>query len=133
MNPHLRYQENTAHSWARIDMLLLVYDKLVGALQDGVRCLETAKLSNLRTARFEVQRCITVIADGLDLNQGEVPRNIVRLCLFTVERTTGEVLEDWKASLSVMQSVREGFSQIQDEARELEHTGKIPALNLTGT
>jgi flagellin-specific chaperone FliS len=133
MNPHLRYKENTAHSWARIDMLLLVYDKLVGALQDGVRCLETGKLSNLRTARFEVQRCITVIADGLDLNQGEVPRNIVRLCLFTVERTTGEVLEDWKSSLSVMQSVREGFSQIQDEARELEHTGQIPALNLTGT
>ncbi|MFN8707569.1 MAG: hypothetical protein ACK50J_12875, partial [Planctomyces sp.] len=68
----------------------------------------------------------------LDMSAGDVPRNVARLCLFTVDNTRTDSLEGWQASLRVMIQVRDGFQQIQDEARELEHSGKIPALDLAG-
>lgn len=132
MNPHTRYRTSTAYSWTRIDMLLMIYEKLVHALQEGVRLLEKQQTSELVPVRIQVQRCITLIADGLDLSAGDVPRNVARLCLFTVDNTRADSLEGWQASLRVMSQVRDGFQQIQDEARELEHSGKIPALDLAG-
>jgi len=132
MNPHTRYRTSTAYSWTRIDMLLMIYEKLVHALQEGVRLLEKQQTRELVPVQIQVQRCITLIADGLDMSAGDVPRNVARLCLFTVDNTRTDSLEGWQASLRVMSQVRDGFQQIQDEARELEHSGKIPALDLAG-
>ncbi|MFO0426268.1 MAG: hypothetical protein ACK526_06850 [Planctomyces sp.] len=132
MNPHTRYRTSTAYSWTRIDMLLMIYEKLVHALQEGVRLLEKQQTRELVPVQIQVQRCITLIADGLDMSAGDVPRNVARLCLFTVDNTRTDSLEGWQASLRVMIQVRDGFQQIQDEARELEHSGKIPALDLAG-
>jgi flagellar secretion chaperone FliS len=132
MNPHTRYRTSTAYSWTRIDMLLMIYEKLVHALQEGVRLLEKQQTRELVPVQIQVQRCITLIADGLDLSAGDVPRNVARLCLFTVDNTRADSLEGWQASLRVMSEVRDGFQQIQDEARELEHSGKIPAIDLAG-
>lgn len=113
-------------------MLVLIYDKTISSILEGIRSIEKHAGENLVPIRLEVQRCIVTIVDGLDMKQGDVPANIARLCLFVTENTIGDSLESWKASLKVMQAVREGFSGIQEEARELEYRGEIPSLDMAG-
>ncbi len=139
MNPHLKYRSNNAFSWTRADMLLLIYDRAVTALQDGVGCLECQTRpgggmseSDLVRARTALQRAVLAIAEGLNPDLGEVPTNIMRLCIFVIDQTRGESLQAWQSSLRVIQMLREGFVAVADDARILEHAGKIPKLDVTG-
>lgn len=143
MNPHLKYRSNNAFSWTRADMLLLIYDRAVTALQDGVRCLESRTRHeaarpedaildpDLNRARCAVHRAIVAISEGLNPDLGEVPTNIMRLCIFVIDQTRTDSLPGWQSSLRVIQTLREGFLAVADDARIMEHSGHIPGLDVT--
>ncbi len=139
MNPHLKYRSNNAFSWTRADMLLLIYERAVTALQDGVRCLESRTRreaarpedADLNHARNAVQRAIVAISEGLNPDLGEVPTNIMRLCIFVIDQTRTDSLTGWQSSFRVIQTLREGFLAVADDARLMEHSGRIPGLDVT--
>lgn len=113
-------------------MLLLIYDNAISALQDGLRQLDQPSSAGLTTARIDAQRAILLIADGLRLEEGEVPTNVLRICIFVLEQIMTKSPQNWRASLNAIQTLREGFAAVQNEARDAEHAGRIPALNVVG-
>ncbi len=130
MNARFAYQSTTTMSWTRIDMLLVIYEKLVTHLQTGIQLLEQHRAAELATVGFDVHRCLVTIVEGLNPEVDETPEQIMRLCLFVMDQIQTDSIEGWQASLRVMQTLKEGFEQIQNVAREAEYSGQIPALDV---
>ena len=78
MNPHLKYKQNSTLAWTRIDMLLVVYNLTVSALEEGACLIEENRASELAPVRLKAMRRLVAIADGLDLNQEGLPIQILR-------------------------------------------------------
>ncbi|MCA9060481.1 MAG: flagellar protein FliS [Planctomycetaceae bacterium] len=129
MHAHLKYQQNAVQSWTRIDMLLYIYDKAVHAAQSGAQLLESGDLQAVTPLQLQLQKAVVLIVDGLDLNAGEIPQNINRLCLHVLELTTGRSAEQWSQAAGILADLRDGFQGVENEARELECQGKIRPLD----
>ena len=132
MNLHLKYKQNSSLAWTRIDMLLVVYNLTVAALDEGARLIEENRTAELTPVRIRAMRRLVAIADGLDLNQEGLPIQILRLVEFSLEQIRSDSAKAWRAAAEVISTVREGFSEIQDEARNDECEGRIPALTSVG-
>ena len=132
MNPHLKYKAVQSYSWTRIDMLILIYDQAVATLNEGARLIEQSKLSELPPVNLKALRILLAIADGLDLEKGDLPAQILRLVVYALDQIKTQSAESWKSAASVMTTLREGFVEIQDVARQDEYEGRIPALDAVG-
>ena len=82
MNPYLKYKQVSSLSWTRVDMLLVVYDQAVSNLDAGMRLLEENRASDLAPVRIKAMRALLAVVDGLDLKQGELPKQVLRLVEF---------------------------------------------------
>jgi len=129
MNPHSKYKAVQSYSWTRIDMLILIYDQAVTTLNEGARLLEQNRLAELPPVSLKAMRVLIAIADGLDMAKGELPGQILRLVVFALDQIKGQSVEGWRSAATVMSTLREGFLEIQDEARSDEYEGRIPALD----
>jgi flagellin-specific chaperone FliS len=129
MNPHLKYKTAQSWSWTRVDMLLLVYEQAVSSLNEGARLLEQNKLREFPAVQFRAMRALLAIADGLDLQKGDLPINILQLVVFSLDRVKAREASEWRDAARLMNTVREGFMEIQDEARKAEYEGRVPALD----
>ncbi len=132
MNPHLRYKSSQSLAWTRVDMLLLIYDQAVSSLNEGALLLEQNRQSELLPVSLKAQRTLLMIAEGLKLDQGEVPTQVLRLCVFALDQVRTQSPDAWRSAAKVMTTLREGFQSIQDEARTAEYEGRIPALDTVG-
>ena len=130
MNPHSSYKISKANAWTRIDMLLLIYERTIEALDQGIEILESGELSGLIQTRMEAQRRVLLITDGLDVDSDSTAVHILNLCVFILEQISSDEVDKWKASLKLIETLHEGFQAIADEARELERDGKIPQLQV---
>ncbi|MCA9033717.1 MAG: hypothetical protein KDA91_01245 [Planctomycetaceae bacterium] len=132
MNPQLKYKQAQSFSWTRIDMLLLIYEKAVHHLTDGVHLIEKGDTKSLILKRLSVQRVVLMIMEGIDpqFEESEIPRQILRICRYVIERTESDSLDDWRSALNVIQTIREGFQAVQDDARAAEYSGLVPALDV---
>ena len=113
-------------------MLLVVYNLTVAALDEGARLIEENRASELAPVRLKTMRRLVAIADGLDLNQDGLPIQILRLVEFSLEQIRSDSSQAWRAAAKVMSTLQEGFTEIQDEARNDECEGRIPALTSVG-
>ena len=129
MNPHLKYKTTQSLAWTRIDMLLLIYDQAVTALTEGTRLLENNRASELPPVSLKAMRSLLMIADGLNLNHGELPAQVMRLVVFSLDQIKTQSPEAWRSAGDVMSKLREGFQEIQEQARQDEYEGRIPALD----
>lgn len=129
MNPHLRYQTTQTYSWTRIDMLLTIYEHVVASLTEGAVLLEQDRPSQLLPVRIRAQKALLAVADGLDLEQGELPTQVLRLVVFALDQVRTDEASRWRSAARVMSTLRDGFAEIQDQMRLAEYDGKIPALD----
>ncbi len=113
-------------------MLLLIYDQAVTTLNEGARLLENNLASELAPVSLKVMRTLLMIADGLNLNHGELPTLVMRLVVFSLDQVSTQSPEAWRSAANVMSKLREGFQEIQDQARNDEYEGRIPALDAVG-
>ena len=132
MNPHLKYKSAQSLAWTRIDMLLLIYDQAVTTLNEGARLLENNRASDLTPVSLKAMRTLLMIADGLNLNHGELPTQVLRLVVFSLDQIKTQSPEAWRSASDVMSKLREGFQEIQQQARKDEYVGRIPALDAVG-
>jgi len=128
MNPHLKYRNAKAIAWTRIDMLLVIYEAAIEALDSGVNILESQDHSDLPQARIDAQRRVLLIAEGLSIDEDPTAAHIMNLCVFVLDQIQTDSLENWKTSVKLIETLHEGFQEIADDARELERTGQIPQL-----
>ena len=132
MNPYLKYKTTQSLAWTRIDMLLLIYDQAVTALTEGARLLEQNRHAEMPPVSLKAMRSLLMIADGLNLNHGELPAQVMRLVVFSLDQIKTQSPEAWRSAGAVMSKLREGFQEIQDQARKDEYEGRIPALDAVG-
>jgi flagellin-specific chaperone FliS len=109
-------------------MLLLIYDRAILEVSSGVQELSTESGTEIVQHRFQAQKAILLLAEGLDLQQGEVPQNIMQLCLFALEQISGDDIDQWQAAGRVLATLRNAFESIRDEANRMENNKQIPAL-----
>jgi flagellar protein FliS len=128
MQPRQSYQAAASMSWTRIDMLLKIYDHALTALASGADAITTGQEQQVLESRFQAQKAILLLCDGLDLEQGELPQRIMQLCAFSLEKIASNNVDDWNAVHGVLGNVRDGFAQIRDEANRLENARVIPPL-----
>jgi flagellar protein FliS len=129
MNPHLKYKTVQSYSWTRVDMLILVYDQAVSALSEGARLLEQNRKAELPAVKLRAMKTLLAIAEGLNLQKGELPIQVLRLVVFALDQVRIESAEAWRSAESVISTLRAGFLEIQDEARKDEYEGRIPSLD----
>ncbi len=129
MNPYLKYKTVQAYSWTRVDMLILIYDQTVSTLNEGARLLDQNRPQEMPPVSLKAMKFLLAIADGLDLEKGELPTQILRLVLYAIDQIRTTSPDAWRSAASVMNTLREGFIEIQDEARKDEYEGRIPALD----
>ncbi len=129
MNPHLKYKTVQSYSWTRVDMLILVYDQAVSALSEGARLLEQNRRAELPAVKLRAMKTLLAIAEGLNLQRGELPIQVLRLVVFALDQVRIESAEAWRSAESVISTLRAGFLEIQDDARKDEYEGRIPALD----
>ncbi len=132
MNPYLKYKTTQSHAWTRIDMLLLIYDQTVANLTEGTRLLEKNCASELPPVSLKAMRSLLMIADGLNLNHGELPAQVMRLVVYSLDQIKTKSPAAWRSAADVMSKLREGFQEIQDQARKDEYEGRFPALDAVG-
>ncbi|MCA9048697.1 MAG: flagellar protein FliS [Planctomycetaceae bacterium] len=129
MDPRLRYRESKVLSWTRIDMLLLIYEAAIEALDRGVAVLESGDQSQLSNVRFDAQRKILLIADGLAIDKDETAVRIMNICVFILDQLQTDSAENWRSCVKLLETLHEGFEAIAEDARKLEREGKIPTLS----
>ncbi len=129
MNPYLKYQTAQSYSWTRIDMLLLIYDQAVSSLTEGAKLLEQGRTADLLPVRLKAMRTLIAIAEGLDLQKGDLPIQILRLVVFAIDQIKTQSPDAWRSAADVMNTLRDGFLEIQEQARTDEYEGRIPALD----
>lgn len=122
------YRSSTALAWTRIDMLLALYGATTAALEEGIKVLAEGDETEKRAIRFRVQRLLLGLIDGLDLEQGDVPKNVLRLCLHVWDQVQTDDVEMWLSGLEVIQTLQRGFEAVADDARRKEDEGVIPPL-----
>ena len=132
MNPILKYKTTQSLAWTRIDMLLLIYDQAVTALTEGTRLLEQNHHAEVPLVSLKAMRSLLMIADGLNMNHGELPAQVMRLVVFSLDQIKTQSPAAWRSAAEVMSKLREGFQEIQDQARKDEYEGRIPALDAVG-
>ncbi|MEO2019731.1 MAG: hypothetical protein ABGZ53_35810, partial [Fuerstiella sp.] len=81
MNPHLKYRNAKAIAWTRIDMLLVIYEAAIVALDHGIGILESQDHSELLHAQIDAQRKILLIAEGLFIDEDPTAVHIMNLCV----------------------------------------------------
>lgn len=132
MDPRLRYKTTQAQSWTRIDMLIHIYDHAINSLQTGAHALSQGRNIDEDATRTNASSRVMLIIDGLALDSGDLPQNVLRICTFIMERIYSNDAAAWKHSAELLSTLRSGFLEIRDEARTSEATGMIPAIDYAG-
>jgi hypothetical protein len=125
--PHFRSYpiQSQLQGWTRIDMLIALYDRAIAS----VRSLsETSPETSpgMHSEKFlDTQKCLLAIHAGLKPEESEVAFNVARLIHFVA----GEVTAcRYETAVSVLETLRNGFEAVREEATRLELDGKIPPL-----
>ena len=124
MTPHFSYQRSTAASWTRIDLLLTVYDVGIHTANAALAALAEGDDDEATRHRLKFYRVLMQILDGLDV-QYESTQNIQRLALHMFDRSTRGTADDWRSVLKILETLREGFAAIREEAVEMESRGLV--------
>ena len=84
MNPYRAYQQQTSSHPTRIDMLLALYDATISRLEGGRLALEQQDQATAKALLARAQVLVGGLAAGVDIGQGEIPLNFLRLYEFAL-------------------------------------------------
>src|SRR5262245_12280054 len=129
MKPCESYQHHTAAGWTRIEVLLALYDGAIARIELAIDALARRDKSLATPLLLRTQRIVAELMAGLDLNYGDVPRNLHRLYGFVLRSLEIGTDVQLSAALEVMCTLREGLDGIRAEANALERSGAVPALD----
>lgn len=128
MSPHFAYQRSAAAAWSRIDLLLTVYDVGLQCAQAALQAARSGDLEAMTRQRLRFYRVLLQILDGLD-GEHVTSRNIQRLALYLFDRSNDGGEDDWLSIVRVLQTLRDGYAAIREEAVQLEEQGVIPPVD----
>ena len=128
MNPYQIYQQQQITSATQIDLLLMLYDKAIGHLKQAQEALAQQDLLTATPRLLEAQLIVYALATGIDLQYGEIPQNVFRLYEYVLHCLSRGEAKKVQDALRVLTILREGLTEIQQQARSLEWSGERPLL-----
>lgn len=126
MNPHQIYQQQQTSNATRIEMLLGLYDKAIQNLTQAHQALKGRDLSAATPLVLQAQVMVYALANGVDLQYGEISQNMLRLYEFVLHRLGSSEAQNIREALHVLTILREGFREIEPKAKAMELSGKLP-------
>lgn len=126
MNPLQIYQQQQACNATRIEMLLGLYDKAIQNLTLAHQALKRGNLSAATPLVLQAQMIVYALANGVDLQYGEISQNMLRLYEFVLHRLGSGESQNIGDALHVLTILREGFREIEPKAKAMELSGKLP-------
>ena len=111
--------------WTRVDMLIMLYDRAINGTESCQIAHEAGADEAFRQHELAFRKTIMTIHAGLKPDEDEVAYNIARLLHFVMVKFDEK---DFAAGKKVLQNIRNSFSQIAEEANQLENEGVIEPL-----
>ncbi len=125
MHYHDQAMDTMVKGWTRIDMLLALYDRTISAIHMAQAAKDSGDSIQLGTRILEANRMILGLHSGLDTDRYPLAVDVARLLNFVTLRLEEQKFDE---SVHFLKKLRDSFSQIRDEATELEKKGTIPPL-----
>jgi flagellin-specific chaperone FliS len=126
MNPYRAYQQQAYSAWLRIDMLLALYDGLIGKLQAARAALARKDAREVRKSLDKARLILGGMVSAVDPNRGDMATEFLRLHEFVNYCIGVADTKHVDAAVKVLRTLREGLEAIRPEAAELERSGRIP-------
>jgi flagellin-specific chaperone FliS len=114
-------------------MLIALYDSGITSLNGAREAQRGGDPLAANTHRLKALRVVHALAAGLDLSHGEVPQQIARLCEYMQHSLLAATPESIESALKIMNTLRDAFSAVRDQAAELERLGQIPQPHVTNS
>lgn len=123
MNPYKAYQQQDTPNWTRIDMLIAAFDGVTSRLKKAGDHIKKNEEIKAQVLLVRAQRIVCELYAGINLEYGDIPKNMRRIYLFVLSKIgLGDSL-DLNAAIEAMSTIRSGFLDIRDEAVKLERSG----------
>jgi flagellar secretion chaperone FliS len=117
--------QSQLHGWTRIDMLIAIYDRAISSIQSLAQEQSLQSSAPFQGKFLEAQKCLLAIHAGINPAENEIGYNIARLIHFVSNELSSHRFGN---AASILESIRNGFDAIREEATRLELEGKIPSL-----
>lgn len=126
MNPYRAYAQQACSAWLRIDMLLALYDGLIGRLEAARAALTRQDAREARKLLDKSRLLLGGLVSAVDPSRGEMAQEFLRLYEFVNHSLNVADDKHLGAAVKVLRTLREGLEAIRPEATELERSGRIP-------
>ena len=127
-NPYTVYRQHNSSQATRIDLILAAYNEAVAQLEHACDILRYDVPSRAAPQLLRAQQLVYALAVSVDLQQGDVGKNLLRLYDFVLYRLGLGDLLSVESTVRVLRTLREGFLAIRPDALKMEHLGVIPPL-----
>lgn len=130
MNPYQTKRQPAAVAATRIELLLALYDGAISRMNQAIECLRTGDRFQAVTLMSKTQLIVTALAAGVKIEvDPEMGSNYLRLYEFVTHLLTQPEIRRLRDALKVMETLREGFESIRDEAIAMERRGEFVATD----
>ena len=123
------YQQQRGEGWSRVDMVLALYETTLARIAEAREFAAQGKQDQAALHRLRIVTLIAAIDSGLNLEHGEIPVNIHRLCQFATRCVADGSTENLDNAARVLGELRDAFRAIREQAAGLEAAGEIPPLD----
>lgn len=130
MHPYRAYQQPAMVGMTRIDLILALYEGTLKRLEQGLDALKRNDRPAAQARLARAQVLIAGLAAGVDPEQGELPRNFLRLYDFALTSVRQETVAGVEAALRILRTLEEGLVGIRPAAQQQELSGQIPSVDL---
>jgi flagellin-specific chaperone FliS len=133
VNAHNAYRQCAATGQTRVDLILGLYEAIIGRLEKALAAL---RAEDRPTLQHQVAACtlgVGALASAYSCAAGELAFTFLRLYEFVGHCLRNPSETNLLAAVNVLRNLQEGFNAIRPEALRLERTGQVPPLTGTAT
>ena len=123
MHYHNQAMDAMVKGWTRIDMLLALYSRTIATIREAKEAKETDDALLFGTKILDANRFLLGLHCGLNTDEYPLAVDVARLLNFVSMRLSENNFDE---AIYFLEKLHASFSQIRDEAAELEQSGKIP-------
>jgi flagellar secretion chaperone FliS len=129
MIPSSVYQDQRRQPLPRIELILTLYDKAIDRLERACVALERGEREDARPLLAEAQIIVCSLAGGLNLSQGKLSENLLRVYEFVSHCARAADREQIQGAVQVLRILQDAFQEIRPDALQLERSGAVPSVD----
>lgn len=123
MKYHNQAMDAMVKGWTRIDMLLALYSRTISTVREAEEAKKAGDSQLFSLKLLDVNRLLLGLHSGLNVDEYPLASDVARLLNFVSLRISEE---NFTEAIYFLEKLHTSFSQIRDEAADLEKAGSIP-------